>query len=151
MKLYLTALLLIVILFSSCNRIANKTKEGINRGGEVVGETATEFIEGVTEGVDKTLECDIILSKNLIKAGLKSGVYDVKNESIGTNNNELTLYLIFQKDFNKEVLVKVYNKNKLEIGRTRTIITGKKGDAGYFDFTFDKRTDIGFKNKIVIE
>lgn len=151
MKLKLTTLLLFILLFASCNRIANKTKEGINRGGEVVGETATEFIEGVTEGVDKTLECDIILSKNLVNAGLKTGVYDIKSETITSNNNELTLYIIFKKDFNKDVLVRVYNKNKLEIGRTKTLISGKKGEAGYFDFKFDKRTDIGFKNKIVLE
>jgi hypothetical protein len=29
------------------------------------------------------------------------------------------------------------------------MIEGKAGDAGYFDF--DKRTDIGFRNRITIE
>jgi len=32
-----------------------------------VGETATEFFEGVAEGVDKTLECEIVLSDDLKK------------------------------------------------------------------------------------
>ena len=140
----------IIFLLISCNRIANKTKEGINRGGEVVGETATEFFEGVTEGVDKTLECEILLSKNLKSKGLKTGVYDIESQPIG-NNNKLTLYFIFNQDFGKVLIAKAYNKNGLEIGRAKSTVSGKKGEAGYYDFEFDERTDIGFRNKITIE
>jgi hypothetical protein len=63
----------------------------------------------------------------------------------------LTLYLIFDKDFSKEVTAKAFNKNNLERGRTKITIIGKSGDARYFDFEFDKRTDLGFRNKITIE
>tara|TARA_R110000751_G_scaffold302244_1_gene416146 strand:+ start:673 stop:843 length:171 start_codon:yes stop_codon:yes gene_type:complete len=49
-------ILLSALSLFSCNRIANKTKEGLNKGGEIVGESATEFFDGVSEGVDKTLE-----------------------------------------------------------------------------------------------
>jgi hypothetical protein len=143
-------LCLLCLTIASCNKIANKTKEGINRGGEVVGETATEFFDGVSEGVDKTLECEILLSKKLKAKGLKTGTYDIESQPIG-NNNKLTLYIIFNQDFNKEVIAKAYNKNKQEIGRAKTLVIGKKGDAGYFDFEFDKRTDIGFRNTITIE
>jgi len=139
-----------LLVFMSCNRIANKAKEGVNKGGEVVGETATEFFEGVSEGVDKTLECEILLSKKLKSKGLKTGTYDIEGQPIG-NNNKLTVYIIFNEDFNSELLAKAYNKNKLEIGRTRTTVEGKAGDAGYFEFVFDKRTDIGFRNRITIE
>ena len=150
MKYYPIFCVVLLTLLMSCNRIANKTKEGINRGGEVVGESATEFFEGVSEGVDKTLECEILLSKKLISLGLKKGVYDIESQPIG-NNNKLTLYLIFEKDFNKELVAKAYNKKEQEIGRAKTIVAGKKGDAAYFEFEFDKRTDIGFRNKITIE
>ncbi|BAO77175.1 hypothetical protein [Winogradskyella sp. PG-2] len=150
MKLNIVILFILSLTFLSCNRIANKTKEGINKGGEVVGETATEFIEGVTEGVDKTLECEIFLSKNLKSKGLKTSTYNIESQPI-VNNNKLTLYIIFNKNFNNNVMVKAFNKNKLEIGRARTLISGKKGDAGYFDFEFDERTDIGFRNIITIE
>lgn len=150
MKLNPLTSVVLVLLFMSCNRIANKTKESINRGGEVVGESATEFFDGVSEGVDKTLECKILLSKNLVKKGLKKGIYDVESQSIG-NNNKLTLYLIFNKDFEKVLIAKAYNKSGLEIGRAKSTVTGKKGDAGYYDFEFDERTDIGFRNKITIE
>lgn len=63
----------------------------------------------------------------------------------------MTLYLIFDKDFSKEVTAKAFNKNNLEIGSVKITIIGKSGDARYFDFEFDKRTDLGFRNKITIE
>ena len=150
MKIYQLATLVILLSFLSCNRIATKTKEGINKGGEVVGESATEFFEGVSEGVDKTLECKITLSKDLQENGLKTGVYDIDSHS-SSKNNKLTLYLIFDKDLNKEVIAKAYNKSGLEIGRAKILINGTKGEAEYYDFLFDERTDIGFRNKITIE
>ncbi|WP_299100540.1 hypothetical protein [uncultured Winogradskyella sp.] len=150
MKRNQTILLLLILCLVSCNRIANKTKEGINRGGEVVGESATEFFEGVSEGVDKTLECKIMLSNNLKKQGLKTGVYNIGSQS-SSHNNKLTLYVIFDSDFNQEVMAKVFNKSGLEIGRAKTVISGTKDGAAYFDFLFDTRTDIGYRNKIIIE
>jgi len=39
----------------------------------------------------------------------------------------------------------------LEIGRTKIDIEGKADEAGYFDFIFDKRSDIEVKSKIVLE
>lgn len=152
MKISINYFLIIILLgFISCNRIAHKTNNTVNRGGEVIGETATEFFEGVTEGVDKTLECDIILSSNLLKDGLKTGSYAIKNKSSGGENNLLTLYLIFNKDFDKIVYAKAFDKKGLEIGRSKLHISGINGEANYFDFEFDKRTYIGVRNKIVIE
>ncbi len=39
----------IIFVLMSYNRIANKTKEGINKGSKVVGESTTEFFEGVSK------------------------------------------------------------------------------------------------------
>ncbi|WP_418638843.1 hypothetical protein [Winogradskyella sp.] len=150
MKIHQLTTLILLLSFFSCDRIANKTKEGINRGGEVVGESATEFFEGVSEGVDKTLECKIILSNDLQKNGIKTGAYVIDSQS-SSNKNKLTLYIMFDTDFNKEVIAKAYNKSELEIGRAKTTIQGQEGDAGYYAFLFNKQTDIGFRNTIIIE
>ena len=72
MKYFRLLLTITLILFLSCDRISNKAKEGINRGGEVVGESATEFFDGVSDGVDKTLDCEIIFSEELLNKGLKN-------------------------------------------------------------------------------
>ena len=51
------------------------------------------FFDGVSEGVDKTLDCEITLSKELLNKGLKKGVYNVESQPIGVKN-KLILYLI---------------------------------------------------------
>ncbi len=151
MKKTITLLILLTILTISCNRAKEKTKEAINKGGETVGKTATEFFEGVSEGVDKTLQCDISLSQNLQNKGLKTGKFSIENDTTGAVNNLLTLYLIFDKDFNDTLTVKAFDKNELEIGRTRLEVESKAGDASYYDFVFDRRTYIEVKSKILIE
>ena len=84
------------MIFTACNRVSQKAKITINKTGEVVGETATEFFEGVAEGVDKMLECEIVLSKNLKKKGLKTGSFSIQTQKMGGNKNQLTLYVIFE-------------------------------------------------------
>jgi hypothetical protein len=147
----LQLILISLMVLASCNNVKEKTKETLNEGGEIVGKTATEIVEGIKEGVDKTLECDIQLSQELKDKGIKTGKYTIENDSLGGKNNILVLYLIFEKDFNKAITVKAMDKNGLETGRSKISITAKAGNAGYFDFKFDKRTYIEVKSKIEVE
>jgi hypothetical protein len=100
---------------------------------------------------DKTLQCEISLSNSLIEKGLRTGKFAIENAEEG-RNNQLTIYLIFDKDFIKQpVTAKVFDKNGLELGRAKIDIEGKVNEAGYFDFIFDKRSHIEVKSKIVLE
>lgn len=150
MKKLLTIITLAITIIS-CDRVKEKTKETINKGGEAVGKTATEFIEGVSEGVDNTLQCEITLSQTLQDKGLQTGKFSINNDTTGGQNNLLTLYIIFDKDFKNDISIKAFDKNGVEIGRTKMQIEGKTGDAKYYDFLFDKRTYIEAKSKITIE
>lgn len=143
--------LALIGLICSCSRVKRTTKDVINQSGEVVGKGASEFIEGITEGVDRTLECEIVLSENLIEKGIESGKFTVGNDSIGGHNNVLTIYFIFNKDFNGEITARTVDKKGLEFGRKKLKIEGNIGDTKYIDFTFDKRTYIEVKSKIFIE
>jgi hypothetical protein len=150
MKTLLAFASITLILFS-CDMVKEKTKETINQGGEVVGKTATEFIEGVSEGVDRTLQCELIVSPTLKDKGIKTGKYEISNDTLGGENNRLILYIIFDKDFKEPVSVKAFDKKGMEIGRTKVLIEGKADEAKYYDFTFDKRTYIEVKSKLHIE
>jgi len=143
-------LLLAFVLLASCGRIKEKARETINKSGETVGKTATEFFEGVSEGIDKTLQCEISLSNSLIDKGLKTGKFAINNAE-GGQNNQLTIYLIFGKDFKMPVTAMAFDKHGLEVGRSKIDIEGKTDETGYFDFTFDKRTYIEVKSKIILE
>lgn len=150
MKQLITFFILLLVIFS-CNKVKQKTRETINEGGEIVGKAATEFAEGVSEGAERTLDCEISLSDNLMGKGLKTGNFYVDKDSSGGVNNILRLYLIFDKDFDGQVVAKLFAKNGLESGRTKIKIKATSGDAKYFDFVFDKRTHIEVKSKIAIE
>ena len=147
---HIITILSVLMLLVSCSRVKEKAKETINKSGEAVGKTATEFFEGVYEGVDKTLQCELSLSNVLTDKGLKTGKFAVESAD-GGRNNQLTVYLIFDKDFKSPVTAKVFDKNGLEIGRTKIDVEGKADETGYFDFVFDKRSYIEVKSKIVLE
>ncbi|MDR2204786.1 MAG: hypothetical protein LBE36_01315 [Flavobacteriaceae bacterium] len=140
----------VLTLLVSCSKVKEKAKETINKGGETVGKTTTEFFDGVSEGIDKTLQCELLLSESLKNKGLKTGKYSVENSG-GGSNNQLTVYFIFDKDFNSPVTAKVFDKSGLEIGRAKIDVEGKTGDAKYLDFIFDKRSYIEVKSKITLE
>ena len=74
----------------------------------------------------------------------------VSSDSIG-NDNLLQIYIIFNSDLKKEITAKAFDSKKLEIGRVKIKIEGKKDEAKYFEFHFDKRTEINNDCKIVIE
>jgi len=140
-----------LFLSVSCNQVKDKTKQTINKGGEVVGKGATEFFEGVSEGVDKTMQCKITLSEGLINNGIRTGKFFIDSDTLGGIKNKLSIYLIFEKDFSGIIKVKSFDKNGLESGRTSLNVTGKTGSATYFDFIFDRRTNIEQKSNLVFE
>lgn len=147
----LSLLLLVMVFLFSCDRVKQETKHVINKSGETVGKASTEFFEGVSEGVDKTLQCEIVLSEELKRKGLQTGKFSIESDSAGGSNNMLTLYLIFNKPLKDTLLAKAFDKTGLEIGRAKAFASAQANDAKYIDFKFDKRTYIEVRSKITIE
>ena len=143
-------LALIFINVTSCNWFKEKTKQTINKSGEIVSKTGSEFIDGVSKGVDKTFESKVEFSKELEKLELNAGKISVNNSENGTNNI-VSVYLIFGKNVEKNITMKVFDENQQEYGRTKQIVKGNAGDAKYFDFEFDKRTNVVGKGTITLE
>jgi hypothetical protein len=139
-----------IILMVGCDTAKQKAKEAVNKTGEIVGKTGSEFAEGVAKGVEKTFTNELVFSESLKKAGLSAGKITVGSTDSGTDNT-LTVYLIFGEDFNGTITAKVYSPEALEYGRAKATVKGQKGDAHYFDFTFDKRTNIDSKGKVTLE
>ena len=140
----------LLFIFISCDWAKEKTKNTVNKSGEIVAKTGSEFVDGVSKGVEKTFENDVVVSEELKKAGLKTGKI-VVNNSDSAQNNVITAYLIFDKKFNQNVIIKILNEDNNEYGRSNQIITAGKNEAKYFDFGFDKRTQIEGKGKLLFE
>lgn len=125
-------------------------KEKINKVGDVAGQTAGEFIEGATKGVQKAFDVTITLPKDLKEKGVEFGKATVSSDSVGTDNL-LVIYVIFNKDFEGKLTAKVFDELSQEMGRSATTLSGKKDEAKFVEFHFDKRTNIDSKNLLTIE
>jgi len=145
---YLFVILTLTLV--SCNWAKQKTKETVNKTGEVVTKTGSEFVDGVSKGIEKTFQNDIEFSDQLKKQGLHSGKIII-NSTDSSTDNILPTYLIFDNHLDQNITIKVISDTGQEYGRVTQHITGQKGEAKYIDFIFDKRTNIDGKGKLLFE
>ena len=147
----ISTIVIIAILFVGCKRVADGTKKAINKTGQVAGEGSSEFVKGVSKGVETSMECQIELGKTLTRKGVTFARFTVGSDTNSRNNNKLTAYLIFDDDFSGSISAKVLDPKHVEYGRANVSVTAKKGEAKYIDFIFDKRTDVESKSTFVLE
>lgn len=62
-----------VLSVFSCGRVADGTRTALNKGGEMAGSAATEVIEGVATGVEKSWALNVQASEALRTRGLGIG------------------------------------------------------------------------------
>lgn len=140
--------LLLLSIISACGD--SDTTGKINKGGEMVGQTVGEFVSGVGSGVNKALDVKIELPEALKEKGIELGKITIADAAEG-EDNLLSVYFIFQKDFNGDLTMKAFDGKNLEMGRSKIHVSGKKDEAAFFDFTFDKRTNIDNDSRITLE
>lgn len=143
---YLYLLILLTIL--SCNKIKEKSRETINKSGEIIGESSSEFIDGVSNGIEKKFHCTFKFDSSFNQ--LSTGKYNLAKSGT-SNNNILILYIIFNNDLQKEVKVRAIDQEGLEYGRTKILFSGKKGEAKYYDIEFDKRVDLESQTRFIFQ
>lgn len=141
------ALIPAVVALASCGRVVDGTKGVLNRGGELAGAAATEVVEGVTTGVEKTWSIDVQLSDDLRQRGLSLGKTMVEEDSAGMDNI-LVLYIIASKDFHGPVTAVAIDKEGREYGRASAEVGLAANGADYFTLRFQSRTDLQRKSRI---
>jgi hypothetical protein len=147
-RFYFFAALIEGIIFISCS--SDNVKESINKAGDVTGQAVGEFASGVSNGVEKAVEPQIVLSENLKNKGISFGKMTVASDTAGTDNL-LTVYVIFNQDFAGTFSAKAFDAKGAEMGRLKEEVSGKKDDARYVEFHFDKHTNIDNDSKITLE
>lgn len=150
MKVSNFPVVLFIIVAISCNTASEKVKDAANKTGEVVAKTGSEFVDGVSKGVEKAFANEVVISDKLKEKGFKTGKIII-NSTDSSTDNILTAYLMFEKPFAHLVIVKVFDGQGLEYGRTTNNVIAATGEGKYFDFVFDKRTNIDGKGKISFE
>lgn len=136
--------------FASCNSFKEKSKNTINKAGEVVGKAGSEFADGMKKGVEKTFANPVELSADLKAKGLQTGKIII-NGTDSSTDNIVSAYFIFTADINQSITMKLFTDAGQEFGRVGQPVKAAKGEARYVDFVFDKRTNIDGKGKITLE
>ena len=136
------------ILATACS--TGEIKESINEAGDAAGQTAGEFFEGATKGVQKAFDVKVSVDPALKSKGIEVGKTQVASDSVGTDNL-LTVYVIFNQNFKGKLTAKAFDDKSLEMGRSSVEIQGKKDEAKFVDFHFDPRTNLDSKNELVIQ
>jgi hypothetical protein len=127
-----------------------ETKNNINKVGDAAGQAVGEFVEGVTHGVQKAFDVTVQLPSNLADKGIKIGKTSVTSDSVGTDNL-LLVYLIFEKDYSGEMTARAFDNKGLEMGRVAIKVSGKNKEARFFEFHFDRHTNIDSDSKLILE
>lgn len=139
---------MLAVLATACS--TESIKEKINKAGDMAGQTAGEFIESASKGVQKAFDMEVQAAEALRGKGLAFGKASIVSDSVGTDNL-LLLYVIYNADFEGRLTAKVFDEQELEMGRARATVRGKKGEAAFVEFHFDKRTNVDSKNTITLE
>ncbi|MEO5682413.1 MAG: hypothetical protein ABIQ88_07205 [Chitinophagaceae bacterium] len=131
----------------ACN--GSNVNEKIQHASEKAGQAVSEVAKGVSKGVKSSYEINITKTDSNALKAVDIGKIILKSKD-GTDNM-LSIYFIFNKDFSRKILLKAYDNKGLEMGRSSQLVKGKKEEARFIDFIFDKRTNIDNDSKITIE
>jgi hypothetical protein len=141
---------ILCLLCFSCSKMKEQTKSALKEGGKVVGESVSEFSKGLSEGVENTFKINITTSEEIATKGISFGKITLSNAS-GGSDNVLNVYMIFDRDFNDTLSLKVFDHQDLEMGRSSKVIAAKKSEADFYEFQFSQKTNIDSDSSIFME
>ncbi|HMC97910.1 MAG TPA: hypothetical protein VKG92_09660 [Flavobacteriales bacterium] len=150
MRLLLVPLIASCVGLCSCDRVGEKAKDALNKGGELAGSAATEVIEGVATGVEETWSVDVHLSDDLRAKGLAIGRTQVENDSSG-RDNRLVVYLSAASAITDTLTATAFDQDGVEMGRARLPLQLVAGSADYHTIVFQSRTDLERKSRVEIQ
>lgn len=137
---------IVFFLLISCNSAHQK----INDVGEKVGEATGEMVQKVTTGVENALELKVEFSDSLKKSNISRGKI-ILADSAGGRDNLVSIYLVYPIAFKGALSLKAFDSKGLEMGRASASVNAQKDDAAYVDFLFDRRTNIDYNSKLILD
>jgi hypothetical protein len=130
--------------------IGKGLKEKGKDAAEALSEGVSEVFKGASEGFDKSLvQLDVRLSDNLKE------LVSVSRSEIHTNDSllkkEIIVYTVFEKDCAGQFILKAFDKNDKEIGRSVVAIKEQADKSRFVEFPFDDRTSFSLIQYLVLD
>lgn len=134
---------------SACNWAGEKTKNALNKGGELAGSAATEVIEGVTTGVENSWRVDVQLSEALKGRGLKLGKTMLESDTNG-RDNRLIVYFSSDTAFTDTLTAVAFDQDGSEMGRTQAVLALPVNGGDFTILQFQAFTDLERKSRVEV-
>ncbi|MEO8239311.1 MAG: hypothetical protein ABI793_04445 [Flavobacterium sp.] len=120
--------------------------KALQEQGKDAAKSASKGVGDVIKGINLGISGSINESNVIPEGTFKTNFEEPKAEKIyGADADKIkkvTIYLIAKKDFKGDLILKAFNTDEREIGRSRLNVSIKKDDAQYVDFPFDARTHL---------
>jgi hypothetical protein len=136
MKKHITILSIITASLIGCGKQADKMAD---KAGDAVGQHLTEFTKGIGKGIDKKMMVDVAVKPEVYALGLTNTF--AKSLGLDEHKKGFTVYFMASQSVSNTLVVRAFNADGLEIGRTKKQIVMEKDDAKYVTFEFDSQMD----------
>jgi len=144
-------LFIALLLFSGCDRVKHAAKSTLRKTSETVGQSATVVADGLATGAQKEA-VQVQASPALQGRGLQLGKASLSStDSIGGQQVQLTIYVIFQQNFADTVRVKLFTRQGAEYGRSQVWVQGTRDSARPIVVRFDPRTETELGTRVTLE
>ena len=113
------------------NALQNEGKSAIESATKGVG----ELVKGANSGITESLDMSVVVSEPSFKVNFEDCKAEKKYGSDADKEKKVNIYLIAKNDFKGKLMLKAFNADKKEIGRSTLEVNIKKDDAKYVDFS----------------
>ena len=107
------------------------------KAGSAISGTATDFVAGLGEGVDKRMSLNLDVDPALAAHGLAVSM----GKSRGVGSKDASVYVVASKAYRGSFLARALDANGTEIGRSKVDVEFAADDAQYVNFTFNDEMD----------
>lgn len=126
-------LVLAVLALGACGEDRSMSQ----KAGSAISGTATDFVAGLGEGVDKRMSLKLDVAPEVASNGMTVTL----GKSRGMGSKDASVYVVATKPYKGAFLARALDQSGAEIGRSRVEVDFPADDAQYVNFTFNEEMD----------
>ena len=107
------------------------------RTGSAISGSATDFVAGLGEGVDKRMALKLEVDPALAAKGMAVTL----GKSRGVGSKDASVYVIASRPYRGVFMARALDESGTEIGRSQVDVDFPADDAQYVNFTFNEEMD----------
>ncbi len=123
----------LVLALSACGEDRSLSQ----KAGSAISGTATDFVAGLGEGVDKRMALKLDVDPSVAASGMTVTL----GKSRGMGSKDASVYVVATRPYTGAFLARALDESGTEIGRSRVDVEFTADDAKYVNFVFNEEMD----------